>query len=694
MKLWTMTIHLGALWLVSSPAWSRTIELDVRLGSSPATEAVDYARRHGARFGRENPRLALDRVTAIRNGLVGVVQFEGALEVLGSGLSLLILNNRLVAASGELLSVEKVAEGLPIDRSIAERILSTSFPTSKVRRGRMVLWPHTSPALPVWLYEIQTSRPFDVIEVALDGIGGRQLWSRSTLIPVSGKVYANNPVVSTIQQVELLGLTAPGQLTGEYADVQSCALVADELKCVRNALPDADGNYFFVPEEPSTTDAFAEVQAYYHVDTFHRHMKSTFGFARKGTSQQISVIVNYAFQNDEGDSKGIYNAFYGDTNGDGVGDLTFGQGKSRDFVYDADVIYHEFTHSVVQETSDLSVGIDQLGLNLMSGALNEAFADLFSSAFAGDSKVGEYAGNGAIRDLAGSVRRCPDHLVGETHEDGLIWGRAIWALRGQASSSATFDQVLYKTMVGLSKSASIVDAAQLFLTLAQQEDASIVPLAQAEFAARGLLSCGRIIDLPLDTPRQAYISGTRSIGTSVVPAAFQYLVSVPGDALSLTITLKKVGGGGMWGSQLALGLFVRKGETVKFVIPTSIYDFVMNNEQSSITLTKGDAERPLEPGAVYYLLPVNVGLGSGAYSIRAAVTVPTPSPDAGSVTLDLAVSADAGPAADTASSGPQPESPAVPASKGGCRIGGSSRGVALGLGLLLLCLIGIRRWRC
>jgi MYXO-CTERM domain-containing protein len=479
----------------------------------------------------------------------------------------------------------------------------------------------------VWVLDVATHRPLGLWQVTLDRQTGKVLASRSTLIRVSGNVYDPNPTVGTQKQVELVGLTETDKLVGEFADVSSCMVNSSDVACQRYAVPDAAGDYLFSPKEPSNSDPFSEVQAYYHVDRIHRWMQDTFGFVRGGATQSIDVLVNLYQEGGWWGSYGYPNAFFGDLDGDGTWEIVFGQ-STRDFAYDADVIYHEFTHSAVNETSDLNIDIDDLGFNMMPMGLNEGFADLFSSALAGDPKVGEYAGNGGIRDLTGSAS-CPDNLSGESHSDGLIWGRANWAIRSQAADTQVFDEVLYKTMAGLSSAATMADAAALFLKVAGTTDPTLAQDAQAEYTARGLIECSRIVPLKDGSTRQGYILGT-DIGLQVVPGPMQYRIEVPDTAEELEISISKKGWGGS-----SLGLYVREGTPVKFSSYKGTYDFVMPNNETSITLTKGDFEFPLLPGGEYYVLPVNVGQYEVDYYLSMELTNAPSEPDAGPANLDM-----------------------------------------------------------
>ena len=117
------------------------------------------------------------------------------------------------------------------------------------------------------------------------------------------------------------------------------------------------------------------------------------------------------------------------------GALWFGQGPKRDYAYDGDVVYHEFTHAVVDATLKLGAWhIDARGAIDAPGAMNEGLADYFSSAITGDPDVGEYASKdfgsaaGVIRTLANDDS-CPTALVGEVHFDSTLFSGALWQAR-------------------------------------------------------------------------------------------------------------------------------------------------------------------------------------------------------------------------------------------------------------------------
>jgi len=638
--------------LLSTSALAKTwTDLNHPVRGPEGSSALTYVKAHATQFGvPAGADLAVTREIPLKGGrVVRIGRSVDRLPVLNANLSVLILGGKIVAASGRLDGAAGSGAAV-LGRQEATKAVERLVPGAKVRDARSGYWRLAGELRSAWALDVFRPRPLGGWRVVIDATTGQVLSAAATLHPVVGKAYTPNPSVGTVQQVQLDGLATSAELSGEHADVRSCGYSGGTLVCSRYAVPDAaTGNYLDVPDEPSFIDGFSEVHAYYHVDLFHRWLASSFGFARKGATQQIKVAVNFNYENSNGNTQGLYNAFFGDIDGDGKGDLTFGQGK-RDFAYDADVIYHEFTHSVVDETSDLSADLDELGFNMMPMSLNEAFADLFSSAFAGDPVVGEYAGNGGIRTLKGNAS-CPTYLTGESHQEGLMWGQAAWSVREQAQDKALFDHVLYKTLVALDSHATFADTAAMFLAVAANEAPALVPAAKAEFTARGLDDCSRIVPLAEGDERKGYLMGTDSMPLAVVPGPVQYKVEVPAEATELHINLSR--NWGYPGSTSTLGAYIRKGSPVSFAGTKAVYDVVLPNTQSTITLTRNDSKNRLDPGNTYYIIPLNIGANDSSYKLTMALTLEEPplippdasgpSPDAGVPALDGASASPATP---------------------------------------------------
>jgi MYXO-CTERM domain-containing protein len=625
----SLMISLALLPAISA-AKTRT-DLNTPIGADVPAAALALVKQHAASFGARAPELRVRLVTPLAGGqVVRIAQLHHGLPVLGAEVSVLILRGAVRALAGELRelgALEAPRRERLLTATQASAALERQLASAHTRRATLAVWaPERAPAQWVWQLDARTARPFGLWMTLLDARTGQILWGRSAMRSAKGRVYTINPTAGKLVETPLLGLSKEEkQLVGEHADVQRCsAPTSTTLECDRQAVPDEDGDFLFKLDEPSLKDPFSEVQAYYHVDTFHRWLKATFGFARPG-QQQIRVVVNFATKNYQGQMAGYANAFFGDLDGDGHGDLVLGQ-DTRDYAYDAGVIDHEFSHSVIDQLAGLDPIIDSQGFNLMPLGLNEGFADLLSCIFLRDPVVAEYiggkSGNG-LRTLLG-MATCPDGLTGESHSDGLIWGRANWAIRSQLGDKELYAQVLYKTLAALDTHAGFADATAMLLAVAQVEYPAAVPVIQAEAKLRGLTGCSRIVPLPPDTQRSGYLYGTATVvGLLVVPGPLQYKIDVPQNALSIAITLT---GGQHWGK---VGAYLRRGEPVTYQGVKAIYDRVKPSTMDVVSYsTDGVGEELLTPGDAYYVLPANEGSYETMYKISYTLTLGQPAPDA------------------------------------------------------------------
>jgi len=689
---------VSLLVFLTAPAGARVLPLDVQVNGDSSQAALTLATRYAADLGAPGARLLVRRVVQVPDGqAVHMEQVHDGLQVLGGNVTALLLGGRAVALTGKLvpltLGAAVVDRGALMTLAQARVAVEAAQARSTVRSGRLALLPpllasSAGEARPVWVLDMITAQPLGLFEVLADARTGQVLRKRSTMRDAQGKIYSTNPKVGTLKTDTLQGLVSGKKtLTGEYAAVKSCSYVSQKANCTQYAKPDSKGDYIFTPDEGKFDDPFAEVMAYYHVDTFHRYMKKSFGFARQGKTG-IEVFVNlHSVQG--GQKRGMANAFYGDLNGDSIGDLVFGQG-SKDFAYDADVIYHEFTHSAVDETSNLTVAMDSLGFNATPAALNEGFADIFSSFHAGDPVVGDYMKSTGIRNISGNAV-CPDFLNGESHNDGMLWGRAVWTFRKTLQDTKTYDAAVYTVMAGLSKNAGFDDAAKLLDTTLKAKDATLAASLAAEMKKRGVDTCTRVIPLKPAQVRSFYAYGL-SIAPSLkaVPGPFQYKIAVPAKATSMTIYVQKVYGygGGM-------GAYIRVGKTVAYDYYGPIYDHVKDSNSAAITLSTSDTTGKLKlvPGSTYYVLPMSTSNYTSGGSVSVVISeepIVKPDtmphlPDAGATPL-----LDIAPVTDSLSLPNPGVNPDTPDRGCSCEVQGTTDGAGLAT-LLLIGLLVVRR---
>ncbi len=117
----------------------------------------------------------------------------------------------------------------------------------------------------------------------------------------------------------------------------------------------------------------------------------------------------------------------------------------------ADVVYHEFGHSLHYQSIVFGVGD-------FDGALSEGISDYLAATITGDPAMGRgfFGTSQELRhiDPANEERRWPDDVVGTNqtvHSDGLVIGQTLWDMRkalvlelGEAEGVAKSDELFYQ----------------------------------------------------------------------------------------------------------------------------------------------------------------------------------------------------------------------------------------------------------
>ncbi|MBS2025948.1 MAG: hypothetical protein JST92_26415, partial [Deltaproteobacteria bacterium] len=200
----------------------------------------------------------------------------------------------------------------------------------------------------------------------------------------------------------------------------------------------------------SLTDDFSGQMAYFHLDkhvSFFKSIDSTLPPAASGGPGRVAIRNSIpALVNSYEGSQPLENAFFSGT----LGAMVFGQGADADYAYDATVMYHEFTHGVVNAWGDFNLDIDSEGGLDEPGAVNEGSADSMAVSETGRSQIGSFVSSTGsspsafLRDLndANNKRSCHGDgtttnqfgatvlrgLDGEVHDDGEIWNGYFWEI--------------------------------------------------------------------------------------------------------------------------------------------------------------------------------------------------------------------------------------------------------------------------
>lgn len=410
-------------------------------------------------------------------------------------------------------------------------------------------------------------------EMLVDARDGHVVLRVPLVVEALGTVYARNRTsdASVTTDVELPDLTSTTALTGTYFRAFNCA--ANASGCTgTQAMPDASGDYLFMPEVGSYTDPFAEVSAYHHASRVAAYFRDVHGFTwRCDGSTRMELLVNYT----ERPSVPYDNAAYSGGFGGGCGSLLFGQGATGDFAWDGDVVYHEFGHAVTDSlTSIAGFTSDTLGISYEPGAVNEGSSDYWAAAVQGDGSIAEsFSGLGGI-GAHGSLRvidadlTCPADLLGEGHFDGRLWAGLGWHVREMITPEDA-DALFFATIATIDSSPSLSDAAVLYRATAMSLmtmgsfDATELAVVDAEIATRGLEGCRRIVPLDDLGEHRAYSGSsffTGGVGRGITPLHFS--LDVPVDATSATVLAARVTVAGNYRLHFRAGSPVRVGSRI------------------------------------------------------------------------------------------------------------------------------------
>lgn len=590
--------------------------------------------------------------------------------------------------------------------------------------ARLVLWPDGAGARLAWIVRPATLLPLPYVPVVIvDDATGRVIgFQNAVRYKNAAKLYQFNPV-STPTLIDVTLPVADPNVSPDNADLLSfncidtkktfpisymgfsqqvhiCELASKTSAVGADAYPGeafADGtNGDFVQYAPAGDDAgndpFAELSIFYHASqayTFFRQFQADFKLSDANKSWPLYLISNLMLpagsmsfdltkmKDPNLPLEPFSNAFYTgwDPNGGfndilttvwpeikGAG-LYFGQGEKADYSYDGDVVYHEFSHAVVDTTAGL-VGwwhMDSQGASAAPGSMNEAIADYFSSAIAGDPKSGEYAcldaygpGCDGIRNLEND-KTCPAWLVGEVHADSEFFSAPMWAVRAglaSADDKKAFDQALFTALNTVtSGDLGFEDMATAFVEAikASSLGATVAATMETEFTKRGLLpSCKRMFTwdgTPISSKNSNMANtftaaGTQELGTlgasrDWAPGLFQVKVPLSAGSSKVKVTFSELSSGsGMpfsQGTPFTPALLVGFDQQIEFDASGKANTSTLVDASSkSLVWT---AEFPVTAGASEaYVMIVNKGqMGGYYYGIKIEETtssLPEAGPDA------------------------------------------------------------------
>ena len=417
--------------------------------SPDITRAISFLHAHGDTLGIRDPS-QLQFVRLWRSGSGTHVRFQQVYQSLPVIGALLDVHLDLIAAvcmvagvyHGRIRLERPAARGAAITKKDSiRRALEDLGRASRLRaevKCDQLVYSSRRGFRRVYKIVLPISRPLGNWVYLIDPFRGTILNSYNTMrfAHGRGRVYLTSPIEDpSLTVVTLDRLCSPVELKGAHVVV------------INEDFPEArseDGSFLYTPADTH----FDEVMAYYHADrvsAFFKELDQSLGkvMAAKGG---IKTFVH------AGDA--MDNAYYDpSTNSICLGD---GGGAERlnDLAKEAAVVYHEYTHAVLDRVNPHLKGTE-------ADALHEGYADYFGCSLTDDPQIGEWvvapAGKPYLRDLTNG-KRYPRDLEGEAHADGEIWAGACWDLRSSLGAEKA-DRLVYESMHYLPEFAHFQDAA-------------------------------------------------------------------------------------------------------------------------------------------------------------------------------------------------------------------------------------------
>jgi len=493
----------------------------------------------------------------------------------------------------------------------------------------LVILPRGGHSLLAWRVPLSTVMPVRSVLVTVDAQSGAVLSVADRRRDASGTVWDQSPLDGDTIDVELVDLTGDmDTMTGQRVVVQSIAFEGGSQVETQLAVADGDGDFFYEPDEDADDEPFAEVHTYFHLSTLRNFFVDTLQH-EFGTTLQ--AFVNY--REDEGTT---YDNAYFTQDMLGNDMLVFGQGTVGDFCYDTDIIAHEHGHAIIESRTAFPqdfIVYDDYGWNNAIGGMHEGVADFWAGSYQGDSMVGEYI---PVRDMDND-NTCPEDLTGESHDDGEIVGGATWDM-SQIVGMEAAEIIVYDALGMLSSSPTFAELAEMSIAVAWEMvdegslEAADVEAVEVVMEERGMLRCGRALDLAIDEPvivQVNLIMGMTELPESICSGArdggfaftmpFQLAFTTPPasegavEELLLGFSMDRLDFGTIDDDTLDYSFLVRKDEMVTFEmesvntgmgfaldVPHPLeYDLAFEGSPRSITLDTSSIE--LANDTTYYL---------------------------------------------------------------------------------------------
>jgi hypothetical protein len=350
--------------------------------------------------------------------------------------------------------------------------------------------------------------------------------------------------------------------------------------------------------------------------------------------------------------------------------LVLGQGSYTDFSYDADVSYHEFTHSAIDAlTGNIFIGFDSWGLSDEPGAISEGVSDYYAVSITGNPKLGPYVRrddkttsilkpDDCLRDLTVQVK-CPEDMWGEVHHDGEVISNALWEIRSlyktEFSTNDAFklEKAIYESMASWTDApyfSVMAEAVLQSLTTSPDIGAAFAAKARLKFEANNATACPRYQKLTSGEEKfLQFLEG--SDGSMPIPGYLQFAYDVPSDATGLHVSFTV---NPQSNTSPYVRVMFRSDNRIEFTYDGdyAVYDYWLDiggDNTYSIQIPE------LIPGKTYYLAVTNDGGTAILTHIKVWHTTDPVVVDGGTDDASVEDGGDSGTGVDDAGDGADPD---------------------------------------
>lgn len=247
-----------------------------------------------------------------------------------------------------------------------------------------------------------------------------------------GMAYPNGPTTSQIEEVLLPNLRDDGTLNSTHVGV---------ITQSGNPAVAVQQVFFYKPEDPR----FDQVQVYYYANKMIQQFKERLGV-------ELPFKIEYKTHIGYPDKKTVM--FYYDHR------IHLGQGDGvnyREILKDPSIVMHETAHAFV----DALAGLPQ-------GALNEAFADFFTTSFLNNPNLGEAS------YVAAPFTRTVDNQMTFKDKKGTVYGDSqiisgmFWEIRKYIGTEKA-ESLALKTLTRLGPAGDFDSVGKIVLTVAHTD---------------------------------------------------------------------------------------------------------------------------------------------------------------------------------------------------------------------------------